>query len=67
MLQNDRGASLVEQAIMLVLLIVVALGGISAFGGALNERLFDSTRQFVAGGGDANGQCNAENPLYPDC
>jgi pilus assembly protein Flp/PilA len=46
--KRDRGASLVEYALLLALLVVVCIGAVTLFGGATNDSLDRSGTSIVA-------------------
>lgn len=50
-LVSERGASLVEYVLMLSLILLVALAGVSAFGGTLGDSVDDSASRVVTASG----------------
>ncbi len=48
---SSRGASLVEYTLLLSLIVLVALAGITAFGGTLNGSIDDSSNKIIIAGG----------------
>ncbi len=49
--ESSRGASLVEYTLILSLIVLVALAGITAFGGTLNGSIDDSSNRIIVAGG----------------
>jgi pilus assembly protein Flp/PilA len=46
--KNDRGASLVEYALLLALIVVVCVGAVTFFGGSLDDSFSRSGSSIVA-------------------
>ncbi len=47
---RHRGATLIEYTLMISLILLVALAGVSAFGGTLSDNVDDSASRVVTAG-----------------
>jgi Flp pilus assembly pilin Flp len=58
--EDERGLTTVEYVILLVLIAVGAIGSWRTFGGSINAKISDSTKQIdtLSGNGNGNGQTN---------
>jgi Flp pilus assembly pilin Flp len=62
-LKAQRGAGLIEYALLISLISFVAIGTLPALGTAIAMR-FEDTAHALAGSGF---ECNPNHPDYPDC
>ena len=65
-LKAQRGAGLIEYALLVALVSVVALSGVRGVGLELEERL-NAAKEALAGGGHAPVLCEPGSPVWPRC
>jgi len=61
----QRGASMVEYALLVALVALIAIPSIRMFGATLDESLVNTTHQVAAAGGIV--QCEPGSSIHPAC
>jgi Flp pilus assembly pilin Flp len=65
--RHDRGASLLEYALLVALISIVGISVLSSLGQEITQPLDKSERTLKTAAGSVDGGCDATNPNYPNC
>jgi Flp pilus assembly pilin Flp len=63
--KSQRGASMIEYALLVALIALIAIPAVGALGGSVRTK-FVEAKQEIAGEGSIV-ECNAQHPDWPNC